>query len=759
MIPYKAFTGEFPRQQAKSLPDSAAVHALDCDFTKGNLIGIRERAPVLGLSAPAGVKSMFVYDGVAASMFAWTRDVNAVLGPVPNDQYSRFYWTDGAGFWVSRGDVGGNGQEPSVANKYKVGCPSPAVAPEIIVNESKLALPGVLSVGFALFCEGTDSSQEGMTALADPIPLTHTTNVWNAQWAATVSCATTAGSVSAGAGTAGTLTYYGSIGGFKLFYTAESGGYASLYFRNDDYLNQPLGNSIYVGGASDLYASNGPGYTTHGDTFYSVGSGWYCSNQDGAIPSGAVDTATVSAAVARTLAMKLTFNVNVGSPQTGILRLNGQHTLPAEFAKFAFEFNYVPGTAALRISGRVEYKEFRAYAISYTNQYKEESGLSYPTLIDVVEGQKVAHTLTRLADSAGYCPISFINLYRTANGANGTDYQLVESIPCTSALTYTYTDEKKGDELGLVCPTTGYEAPPQNIIGLCQIGNGILAGFEGSSLYFMEPYLPYAHRPQYIKPLPYKIISICPTDEGLYVTTTAFPYLITGVTPDAMGDRRVLQVQAGVSKGSICAIGLSVAYASHDGIVMLRGIETSLEYSSQFFTRETWRDLYANKLSVMRMNAHDGNILVWFEDGTPGFLLRTDESSPSRTKLSEPIFAAFQYPVGDSLYVSSGSGMFEFKGGAGTKPWEWHGKDFILPMPINFGCIQFIGSGEITYTTYADGVATWTETVTLNGIDSQTFRLPGGYKCSRWSIEIHGVKDSMVSELTLATSPLELKNG
>jgi hypothetical protein len=752
MIALKTFTGEFPRSQPQLLPDNAAAAAVDCDFTRGNLIGIRSRALLPGFNAPVGVKSMFVYDGLAASMFAWTRDVDAVRSPVPNDQGNRFYWTDGSGFYVSRGDVGGNGKEPSESNRYKVGCPTPAAAMTIIEDQSPLALPGVAATAYAVFCEGTDGSVKSERALELP-KVTVSRQAWRGDWATGISC----GVGGSSGGSSG-----GTTGGTSLRFRAFYGPYAVLdnpaipasawpqvrWIHNADYLNVPWGTQI----ASDTDVSES-GYKT---PFYSIGNGWYCTDKTQSVPAGSVDTAGGDT-VATTPAMRLTFTMASGSQSTAIIRPGGANTVPSEFSGYAFTFNYTAGALALNIDPKADYKEFRAYSYSYVNMYGEESGLAEPVTVDIVEGQPVTLQYTNLPDSAGYCPISMIRIYRTATGSGGTDYSYVDEFVHNDTLPR-YPDSKRGDQLGPPSPAAGFEAPPQNLRGLCQMSNGILAAFSGNDLYFMEPYLPYAYRPSTIKPLPHTIVGICPTDDGLYVTTTAHPYLITGVSPDTMTDRKIPAVQAGVSKGSLCSLGATVAYASHDGIVMLRGIDASLDMSFQFFTRDSWRDRYRNKLHLMRLNAHDGNIVVWFEDGTPGFLVRVEEGSPSLTALTDPVYAAFMYPMGDALYVAQGGSVYEFKGESGTKAFRWESKDFILPKPANFGCLQLVGKGAVTFAVTADGIVRHLRTVTLTGTDTDLYRLPAGFLCRRWSLSLAGAAGAEVSECYLAVSPLELPN-
>lgn len=110
------------------------------------------------------------------------------------------------------------------------------------------------------------------------------------------------------------------------------------------------------------------------------------------------------------------------------------------------------------------------------------------------------------------------------------------------------------------------------------------------------------------------------------------------------GETKITAIQAGVSRRSICNIGQSVIYASHDGLVSARGVNVDMNYSLQLFTREDWRDRYASKLDKLHLDAHDGNLVAWFDDGTPGFLIRFDGEALSFLELSEQITASFVIP-------------------------------------------------------------------------------------------------------------------
>jgi hypothetical protein len=188
----------------------------------------------------------------------------------------------------------------------------------------------------------------------------------------------------------------------------------------------------------------------------------------------------------------------------------------------------------------------------------------------------------------------------------------------------------------------------------------------------------------------------------------------------------------------------------------MQGAQASLTTSFQFFTRKDWQDKFGTKLSKMRLNAHDGSLVVWFEDGTPGFLIRFEEETSSLTNLSEPIYAAFVHPLADALYVSNGNSIYEFRAGNTRKSLAWWSKDFIVPKPTNFGAMQLIGSGSLTLEVYADGTMTHTQAVSLDDRGFAIVRLPSGFLARRWSFKFTGSAE--ISEAYLANSVTELQN-
>jgi hypothetical protein len=176
----------------------------------------------------------------------------------------------------------------------------------------------------------------------------------------------------------------------------------------------------------------------------------------------------------------------------------------------------------------------------------------------------------------------------------------------------------------------------------------------------------------------------------------------------------------------------------------------------RFFTRDKWRELYGSKLAAMHLEHHDGNLLVWFDDGTNGFVMRLEEEAPSMTNLGIPYTAAYVHPVADTLYLARGNTIWAYGAGTARRSYTWRSKDIHLPKPTNLGALQVKGTGKVSITVYADGTALPTQvvTATLNGT---TVRLPSGFLSVIWSVKAEDYDTSEVMEINLANTISELK--
>jgi hypothetical protein len=382
-------------------------------------------------------------------------------------------------------------------------------------------------------------------------------------------------------------------------------------------------------------------------------------------------------------------------------------------------------------------KEARAYVYTYVNTYNEEGPPSAPVV--VTTSPVVAVNVTVTKDAIGnYAPLKEIRIYRTPTGSTIADYFYVGSIAVLTedGTTFEFKDDVKGEQINEPLSSTDYYPPDQALVGLMALPNGILCAWKGNELHFSEAYKPWAWPPAYVKPLPNTIVGGIAHGSGAVITTVTNPYLVSGVSPDSMTTARLNVDQAGVSKWSIAVVDGAVIYASNDGLVVLLGGTASLVQSQKFFTREVWRQRYANGLSGMRFAAWDGRLVVYSGNAsfTP-FMIRVDEADGTMTDLyGFTATCGFNSPLADQFYYANGLFLYQFNGGADQTA-TWQSREVVLQRPLNFGFAQAVTTGNWTLEVYADGALKHTQVLAAG---TTNFRLPSGFKSDRWMVKIIG---------------------
>lgn len=418
-------------------------------------------------------------------------------------------------------------------------------------------------------------------------------------------------------------------------------------------------------------------------------------------------------------------------------------------------------TANITINVEEKYKEARAYVYTYANTLNEEGPPSDYVTTTLIPTFDVDITVVK--DSVSdYVPIKEIRIYRTPSGADVTDFYLIGTIDVLSGSgSFTFKDNIDDALLNETLASTNYYPPNEPLAGLTALPNGILIAARDNALHFSEPYKPWAWPPEYIKPFPNNITGGIVVGSGLIITTTSYPYFVSGVSPDAMTVSKINIDQAGVSRWSIAVVNGVVLYASHDGIVSINGATGSLEESQLFFTREVWRQRYASGLSSMRFAVWDGRLVVYSHDNvfTP-FIIRFDEAGGTMTEL--PGFVAkcsFVNPISDQFYYANGNKLYQFEGGTAQNA-TWQSAEKVLVRPVNFGAAQTLVTGTWTiefwaYVKIASGGYEYqlkhSQTVT-EGLSN--FRLPSGYESDRYKIKISG--NGRFRELRVAQTFREL---
>jgi hypothetical protein len=801
IVRLNTFSGIVPRLGARQLPEGTAQVAYNCDFSAGTIRGLNDKDPIAGIGG-AGIKSIYVHPGGTSygNTFCWTTEVDAVVSPVVNDQYGRFYWANGTNFYVSRVDGGGTGGVPQY--NRQVGVPQPAA---LTISASEFSFPGLADASsttslndiyahtsVSIYDERADGTLDNQVSILTP------------SWATTPTSATCTFTARAPhaidnkSTSTQQLTLPDNVSGLQVWgqcrlaeWVAPSPGASlGLVATNQTLMvyQFPIPWNTAFNATCIYYSADVMPdfmhvmYSLDGGNTYTQESGVYRHRrlmQDGSYvwtnwystvgnnpqfdslvptwPGSTKSTTTASDSPFVGPLVQVDFTKASGGKYSAKIRPDSASTtLPEELAGMTAKLTVTGTSYSISFTASTASQERRAYTYTYVNSFGEEGPPAPPTEVDASANASTVRIAYSLP-TGSYQDISKLRLYRTAAGASAS-YLYVGEYALSGGSPY-ITDTLRSSQLGHTLDTMNYYPPPQTLVGICTMANGIMAGFRGNEVWFSEPYLPYAWNPSAAKAFPHAITGICPFEGGLYVTTTAYPYIVTGAAPEYMTDAKVPAIQAGVHRRAIVNAGPYVVYASNDGLVMARGLDASLDISQKFFTRQDWRARWGNNLNNIRLNVHDGCLLIWFANGAQASLLRMDDAEPYLTDLAEGYTAAFPHPTADALYISNGSSIYAFRAATTRMSPVWQSKEFVSEVPISFAALQLFGTGYAQVQVFAGG-----NLISLNTLSSLTLtgstvmRLPSGTKYRQWSVYIVGNSTTNVEEVVLATSMAELKS-
>jgi len=392
-------------------------------------------------------------------------------------------------------------------------------------------------------------------------------------------------------------------------------------------------------------------------------------------------------------------------------------------------------------SGNVdtEVPQSRSYIFTYISYYGEEGvncDAEAAQVVDVHTDQTVV--LDFPPNPSGSYNLLKKRVYRT--DANGT-YRFVGDV---GIATDTFSDAVLDVNLGEEIPTITFDAPADDVsadhpegpmLGLVSMPNGIFAGFAGQTVFFSEAFQPHAYPDEYKLTVKSDIVALAPLNTGLLVLTKEKPAIIQGLDPSSMSMMEVDSSLSCVAKRSVVDMGEFVMYSSPDGLVMATEGGLSL-VTEQTFTRDQWQEYTPSSIVAFQW---EGHYVAFYNNGaeSKGFIFDPRGGKNSFVKLDFYATAGFNDLESDSLYLVVGGSLVVFAEGSSNENFTWRGKKFYNPRPINpavakVECDSY--SPNPTFKLYADGELKHTQTVT----NSNTFRLPSGYKANEFEIELSG---------------------
>lgn len=184
--------------------------------------------------------------------------------------------------------------------------------------------------------------------------------------------------------------------------------------------------------------------------------------------------------------------------------------------------------------------------------------------------------------------LSYKYIYRYVTGDALGSYQFVSSIAITAT---TYADAKTDAELGESLSDISYDPPPDDMKGICYIGNGILVAFSGRDLCISEPYKPWSWPQAYRQAVPAAIVATKAVGETVVILTEEGPFLATGADPLSITPIPLpIKVSCVAKRGSV-SHGTIVAFPGPDGLYVISG-EGIKNFTEERYNYKEWQALY-----------------------------------------------------------------------------------------------------------------------------------------------------------------------
>jgi hypothetical protein len=390
-------------------------------------------------------------------------------------------------------------------------------------------------------------------------------------------------------------------------------------------------------------------------------------------------------------------------------------------------------------------QETRVYTYTYVNKVGARSIESAPApaapSVDVVPGQTV--DIIGITTPPSGQTATHVRIYRSTSGT----FLFTVELTLASAIGG-YTDDVDPELLAEEVPSLFWLPPPDDLAGLINLPNGVMAGFVSRDIYFSEPYVPHAWPDAYSQSIDFPIIGLGAIDTTLVVLTKGTPYFIQGSHPDSMVVVKSDIEQACVSKRSIVSFNNAVFYASPDGLVMLSSGGSQI-ITLGLFTRDQWQATF--KPESIYGYHHDNKYIGFYNNDTDSgsFVFDFDTKQFAMHELYTPI--AFQSLRNDKLYVLDGANIKPWQEGNDLN-YEWKSKLFTAPRPTNFGSVQVEAEAyPVTFKVYVDGALLHTQSVASR----LPFRLPAT-QGRDWQFVVTGSEE--IFSVAMATTMSELTN-
>ncbi len=450
----------------------------------------------------------------------------------------------------------------------------------------------------------------------------------------------------------------------------------------------------------------------------------------------------------------------------------------------------------------------RIYVFTWVTGFDEESEPSPASApVDWQSGETV--TLSGFPATPAGRNINRQRIYRSQTGRSGTYLYLIAERIASAA---DFLDNIPVDVFQEALPSANWNTPPDGLLGLTMMPNGMMSAFSGRDIYFCEPFRPHAWPESYVLSCDSDVVGLGSIGTLLVVMTKGKPYLISGSEPASL---QMVQLEANfpcLNARGIVDMGFAICYPTHDGLVSVRADGSISLVTGDILSRKAWLEfspetLIGGQLSGRYVAFYDtidynGDLFagaIFIALGNNPFLIRTST-----------IAAAVFYDVTRSALYFLARGeqnicRFDSPQGA-ARPMYWRSKEYWLTAPTNFGAILVDTGNEKTQEELdllalelaeilaanaalveAGSILGEINTVAINEfalngdvltpVPNQNFiqigifadrkkvaqitttnritRLPAGFKARLWEIDVNS--DIQVTQIAMATTVDELR--
>lgn len=424
-----------------------------------------------------------------------------------------------------------------------------------------------------------------------------------------------------------------------------------------------------------------------------------------------------------------------------------------------------------------------SYVYTLVTEYGEEGPPSpASTPIELTDAETVTVSIPTPSLASGtynFGSNAKKRIYRSNTGSLNTQFQFVKEVAFTET---SATDDKDGDELGEILPSTFWIGPPDDdtslypdgpLQGLIAVGNGIMAGFTGKRFCLSEAYLPHAWPVGYRITTEEDIVAIAATGNGVVALTDGQPYFITGTDPSAMTAIRLDIAQACININSVVDMGEYVLYAGPDGLVAVSGSQAEVVTRGLVSPAQWNSDFYPD---LIRSFVYEGTYVAFYTSGSThgGWVFdpRASEAALSTLTISSEVRGGYTNPKTGELYIIVGNKIKKYRAGSTLRTAKWKSKKYVTPAPTSMGWVSVkADSYPVTVKVWGDGtlIANYTisysnnvytqATLTPSNISNATLqepvmRLPAT-RAQEWEVEVSGAVD--INEVCLAQSMDEIR--